>query len=67
MVDPKFVPVNKTKPYDDLLFALVSDFETIYSKYIGHYMNIKDLNYIVMIFIQIGDREKFKKTYDARK
>ncbi|XP_065224853.1 uncharacterized protein LOC135848783 [Planococcus citri] len=64
--DTNHIPVENTKPYDDLIFALVNDSMTIFSKYLGHYLHFKDETYIIMIFIQIDDRVKFKQTYDGQ-
>lgn len=66
LVDPNYYPLKNTKPYDDLLFALVNDSLTIFSKYLGYYLDGKDETTIIMIFIQIDDRVKFKQTYDGR-
>lgn len=67
LVDPKYIPLQNTKPFDDLVFALVNDPLTVFSMYLGHYLDGKDETYIIMIFIQIDDRVKFKQTYDSRK
>ena len=66
LVDPNYVPVQKTKPYDDLLFALVNDSFTVFSKYLGYYLEGKDETFIIMIFIQIDDRLGFIDVFNSR-
>ena len=39
---------------------------TVFSMYLGHYLDRKDAAYIIMIFIQIDERLEFKKVYDER-
>ncbi|KAL6951921.1 hypothetical protein U1Q18_047042, partial [Sarracenia purpurea var. burkii] len=63
LVDRKYAPSEKSKPYDDLLFALVNDSMTVFSMYLGKYFDLQDETFIIMIFIQIDDRVKLKQVY----
>ncbi|KAL6951920.1 hypothetical protein U1Q18_047041 [Sarracenia purpurea var. burkii] len=37
---------------------------TVFSKYLGKYLDLKDASFIITIFIQVDDREKLKQVYD---
>ncbi|XP_065224642.1 uncharacterized protein LOC135848628 [Planococcus citri] len=64
LVPPDYEPLKNTSAYQDLLFALVNDVLTVFSKYMGRYLDLKDETMIIMIYAQIDDREGFKHRYD---